>query len=140
MAKENVNTKITVTETEENGKLLAYHEHETADPYGSVYEEDEEEPEEEPSADDIDLTEDEYKELKNNVQEWNIVRELYEKDPYCFVVFENTEEFGASDPDNVLREDEDDEEWGEYLYGAHLNDGDFVKKFSSGRYLLGTKN
>ena len=90
------------------------------------------------TAEDLEITDAEYKELQNNEGALKEAHGFYVKNPYCFEVYDNAKEFGASDPDNDLRESETDEEWAEFLYGAYLERGNFVFKFTSGRYLVAT--
>ena len=89
------------------------------------------------TADDLGLTECEFLELKNNEDDWNTIEELYKEDPSCFYIYENAAAFGATDPDNGLREDETDEEWAEFLYDAYLNEGSFIFILRTGRYFIG---
>ncbi len=89
------------------------------------------------TAEALGLSDKEYRELKNNADDFeDVIRQWASEGEYGFVLFDSVEEFGAENSDNSFREDYDsDEEFGEFLVGAFLNSGDFCHKFTTGKVL-----
>lgn len=87
-----------------------------------------------------DLSEEEVEEIFES-DSWEYLADAYKEDGCStinFIVYDSAEDFGASDPDNDNRsEDDTDEEWADFLYEAILQSGGFIYRFKcSGRYLV----
>ena len=86
----------------------------------------------------VGLTEDELLELKGSEDMFHVFAERLEErwtDGGGFDLYASVGEFGKENSNDLRDEDEDDEDFGDFLIDAYGNDGKFAFEFRSGRVL-----